>query len=111
MARRSSNCRTPSNGFNRLKQPGGDREMAEILALVLHQDEQAVLCAVEMAVNEGAPTKTHVLNLLHRLVDGKSAEVAPVEAPPALTLAKEPRADVERYDALRNAAEEARHAQ
>ena len=59
-----------------LKQPGGDREMAEILALVLHHDEQAVLCAVEMALNDGAPTKTHILNLLHRLVDGKSPEVA-----------------------------------
>jgi len=57
------------------------------------------------------PTKTHVINLLHRLVDGKPAEVAQVEAPPALTLAKEPRADVERYDDLRKAVEEARHAQ
>jgi hypothetical protein len=92
-----------------LKRSGGDREMAEILALVLHHDEQAVLCAVEMAVNDGAPTKTHVLNLGRRLVDGKSAEVAKVEAPQALTLAKEPRADVDRYDDLRNA-EEARHA-
>jgi len=93
-----------------LKRPGGDREMAEILALVLHHDEQAVLCAVEMAVNDGAPTKTHVLNLLHRLVDGKSPDVAKVEAPQALALAKEPQADVERYDALREAELEARHA-
>ena len=84
-----------------VKRPGGDREMAEILALVLHHDEQAVLCAVEMAVNDGAPTKTHVLNLLHRLVDGKSPDIAKVEAPQALALAKEPQADVERYDALR----------
>lgn len=30
-----------------LKHPGGDREMVEILALVLHHDEQAVLSAVE----------------------------------------------------------------
>ncbi|MCW2284206.1 hypothetical protein M2323_003579 [Rhodoblastus acidophilus] len=93
-----------------LKRPGGDREMAEILALVLQHDEQAVLCAVEMAVNDDAPTKTHVLNLLHRLVDGKAPEVAKVEAPPALTLTKEPRADVERYDTLRKAEQEARHA-
>ena len=54
-----------------LKQPGGDREMVEILALVLHHDEQAVLCAVELALSDGAPTKTHILNLLHRLIDGK----------------------------------------
>ncbi len=30
-----------------LRQPGGDREMVDILSLVLHHDEQAVLCAVE----------------------------------------------------------------
>lgn len=29
-----------------LRQPGGDREMVDILSLVLHHDEQAVLCAV-----------------------------------------------------------------
>ena len=55
-----------------LKTPGGDREMVEILALVLQHDEQAVLTAVEMALEAGVPTKTHMLNLLHRLVDGKS---------------------------------------
>ncbi len=40
--------------------------------LVLQHDEQAVLTAVDMALRSGVPTKTHVLNLLHRLVDGKS---------------------------------------
>lgn len=34
-----------------LKQPGGDREMVEVLALVLHHDEQAVLAAVELAIS------------------------------------------------------------
>jgi transposase len=85
-----------------LKRLGGDREMVEILALVLQHDEQAVLCAVEMALSSGVPTKTHVLNLLHRLVDGKASTVPPIEAPQALILDKEPRADVERYDALRD---------
>ena len=55
-----------------LRRPGGDREMVDILALVLHHDEQDVLAAVEMALIEGVATKTHVLNLLHRLVDGKT---------------------------------------
>ncbi|SNX74880.1 hypothetical protein SAMN05878503_12725 [Cereibacter ovatus] len=45
-----------------LRKPGGDREMADILALVLQHDEQAVLIAVELALAEGVPTKTHVLN-------------------------------------------------
>src|SRR5271165_1368789 len=84
-----------------LKHPGGDREMVEILALVLQHDEEAVLCAVEMALDAGVPTKTHVLNLLHRLVDGKNGKIAPIDAPPALELCLEPRANVERYDALR----------
>jgi hypothetical protein len=43
-----------------LKQSGGNREMVEILALVLHHDEQAVLCAVELALGDGVPTKTHI---------------------------------------------------
>ena len=95
-----------------LKRPGGDREMVEILALVLQHDEQAVLCAVELALSGGVPTKTHVLNLLHRLVDGKTSMASPVDTPPALVLTKEPQADVERYDALRASADlqEARHA-
>src|SRR6476646_4100135 len=92
-----------------LKTPGGDREMVEILALVLQHDEQAVLAAVELALEAGAPTKTHILNLLHRLVDGKPMDTPPIRAPQALTLTNEPQANVERYDARRKA-REARHA-
>lgn len=35
-----------------LKQPGGDREMVEILALVLLHDEQAVLASVELGLED-----------------------------------------------------------
>ena len=84
-----------------LKKPGGDREMVDILALVLQHDEDAVLLAVEMALETGVPTKTHVLNLLHRLVDGKSIMPPTIDAPQALMLTNEPEANVERYDALR----------
>ena len=83
--------------------------MVEILALVLQHDEQAVLTAVEMALEAGAPTKTHILNLLHRLVDAKPVDTPSIKAPQALTLTTEPQANVERYDALRKA-REARHA-
>jgi len=85
-----------------LKRPGGDREMVEILALVLQHDEQAVLCAVELALEAGVPTKTHILNILHRLTDGKAGTPPKIDAPQALRLHREPRANVERYDALRN---------
>jgi hypothetical protein len=78
-----------------LKQPGGDREMVEILALALHHDEQVVLAAVELALEAGSPTKTHVLNVLHRLLDGKpqaSPELS-VSTPQALQLGVEPQAN------------------
>jgi transposase len=91
-----------------LKRPGGDREMAEILALVLQHDEQAVLCAVELALEAGVPTKTHILNILHRLTDGKAPPASPIDAPQALRLTREPVANVERYDGLRD--RELRHA-
>ena len=91
-----------------LKKPGGDREMVDILALVLQHDEQAVLSAVDAALKSGVPTKTHILNLLHRLVDGKSFTPPTISAPQALALTNEPKANVERYDALRKS--EVRHA-
>ena len=84
-----------------MRKPGGDREMVDILSLVLHHDEQAVLCAVEMALEAGVPTKTHVLNLLHRLVDGTPTDQPDVTPPSALALDKEPEANVSRYDGLR----------
>ena len=92
------------DGFKRLqsslmKRPGGDREMVEILALVLHHDEQAVLMAVEMALDAGVPSKQHVLNLLGRLVE--LPPPAPIDAPQALVLKIEPLANVTRYDSLR----------
>ena len=90
-----------------LRRPGGDREMVDVLALVLQHDEQAVLCAVELALEGGVATKTHVLNVLHRLTDNKAVAAA-IEAPQALVLTQEPRADTGRYDALR--VREARHA-
>ncbi len=90
-----------------LRSPGGDREMVEILALVLHHDEQVVLMAVTTALEAGVPTKTHILNLLHRLIDGKPLATPPITAPQALRLVSEPMANVERYDALRG---ENRHA-
>lgn len=84
-----------------LRRSGGDREMVDVLALVLQHDEQLVLKAVETALAAGVPTKTHVLNILHRLVDGKTIDGPDIDTPQALTLRQEPKADVERYDGLR----------
>src|SRR3546814_20742844 len=82
--------------------------MVEILALVLQHNEQAVLSAVELALEAGVPTKTHILNVLHRLIDGKAPPASPIDAPQALRLAQEPVADVERYDTLRTLRSEER---
>ncbi|WP_297830427.1 IS21 family transposase [Thermomonas sp.] len=95
-------------GFRRLqaillKRQGGDREMVEILALVLLHDEQAVLAAVELALEAGAPSKPHILNLLHRLLGADPPP--PMSEPPMLALQVEPLANASRYDGLR----EARH--
>ncbi|WP_420093652.1 Mu transposase domain-containing protein, partial [Cupriavidus metallidurans] len=92
-------------GFRRLqatllKRPGGDREMVEILALVLLHDEQAVLTAVELALEAGAASKQTVLNILSRLLEG--GPVAPITTPQALALQVEPQANVARYDSLRD---------
>ena len=94
-------------GFRRLqarllKHPGGDREMVEILSLVLHHDEQAVLCAVELALEAGVVSKEHVLNLLRRLTEVDAPP--PIDTPTRLTLLEEPVANVTRYDHLRGAA-------
>lgn len=82
-----------------LKRPGGDWEMVEILSLVLHHDEQAVVRAAELALEAGAVSRQHVVNLLGRLLD--TPPPASAEIPAALRLDDEPKANVTRYDHLR----------
>lgn len=81
------------------KRPGGDREMVENLALVVHHDEQTVLRAAEIALEAGAASKQHVLNIPSRLL--QASPPSPIDIPDALTLLNEPKADVHRYDRLR----------
>ena len=72
------------------------------ISLLLAEWMRTVLCAVELALEAGVPTKTHILNILHRLTDGKAGTPPRIDAPQALSLVREPRANVERYDALRS---------
>ena len=88
-----------------LRKEGGDREMVDILSLVLHHDEVAVLRAVELALEAGVSTKTHILNLLHRLIERKQTDLPEVDPPDALALEMVPKANVDRYDDLRQAKE------
>ncbi|WVX50770.1 hypothetical protein ROLI_043160 [Roseobacter fucihabitans] len=84
-------CRAPDT-FRRLqnhmlRKEGGDREMVDILSLVLHHDESAVLRAVELALEAGVPTKTHILNPLHRLIDPKQTDHPEIDPPPSRQIA------------------------
>jgi transposase len=80
-----------------LKQPGGDRVMAQVLAAVPVHGLEAVLVAVELALEAGRPSGEHVLNVLARL----KAPATPPGVETALALQEEPQADVQRYDELR----------
>lgn len=82
-----------------LKHPGGDREMVEVLALVLLHDEALVEQAIAEALKIERPSKQHVLNCLGRLSDAPLPK--PTAPPPALKLVTEPIADTQRYDRLR----------
>jgi transposase len=84
-----------------LKRPGGDREMVDILALVLLHDERRVEQAIAQALESGEPSKQHVLNCLSRLEEPLRPQ--PLKPPPALTLVTEPQANTARYDNLRSA--------
>ena len=74
-------------------------------------DEQAVLIAVELALEEGVPDLDPCTEPgSHRLVDGKVIGGPPLDTPQALTLRREPKANVERYDGLRAPIVGGRHA-
>ena len=82
-----------------LKHKGGDRDMADILAMVLWHDESLVEKAIEEALQSGEPSKQHVLNCLNRLQDQPKPER--LKTPVTLQLVTEPKANLTRYDALR----------
>ena len=93
-----------------LRSPGGDRVMAQVLAMVPTAGLDAVLVAVELALETGPPGKVsveHVINVLGRL----NAAPVPQNAATTLQVATPPLANTARYDSLRaDSAEEADHA-
>jgi hypothetical protein len=90
------------------RKPGGDRVMAQVLAAVPSAGLDAVLVAVELVLETGAASAEHVLNVLGRL----NAAAVPDNVDTALSLNDAPRANTQRYDALRDEAadREVRHA-
>jgi hypothetical protein len=80
-----------------LRQDGGDRIMALVLAAVPTHGVEAVQVAVELALEAGRPSADHVLNVLARL-QAPSRRVEP--AATSLSLQEEPQANVQRYNTL-----------
>lgn len=81
-----------------LRNIGGDRQMADVLALVLHHDAELVEQAITQALQSGCASKDHVINCLHRLMETPPPEPVPVAA--HLQLSIEPLSDTSRYEQL-----------
>lgn len=88
-----------------LRQPGGDRVMAQVLAAVPQAGLEAVLVAVELALESSLPGRVsaeHVINVLSRL----TAAAVPQRAETMLQLATPALANTARYDSLRGQLEQ-----
>jgi transposase len=84
------------------KRSGGDREMVEILSLVLYHDQALILQAVEQALATGVASKQHIMHLLGCLISQINQAPPPLtDVQQALNLVEEPQANVTRYDTLR----------
>jgi transposase len=92
-----------------LRESGGERLMAQVLALVPTAGLEAVLVAVELAVESSPPSgrvsAEHVINVLARL----NAAPRPANVITSLQALRAPIADTARYDRLRRI-KEADHA-
>jgi hypothetical protein len=95
-----------------LREAGGDRVMAQVLAIVPRAGLEAVLVAVDLALESAPPSGRvsveHVINVLARL----NAAPVPAQVSTALQVSTPPLADPARYDRLRAqaSAEETDHA-
>ena len=89
-----------------LRHAGGDRLMAQVLALVPTAGLDSVLVAAELALEHAGPSgrvsPEHVANVLGRL----NAPPRPANVSTALQTLTPPKADTARYDRLRRLAEQ-----
>ena len=81
-----------------LRDAGGDRVMAQVLAAVPRAGLEAVIVAVELVVESGVLSVEHVLNVLGRL----NAPPLPPNVETSLQLTDVPLANTSRYDELRH---------
>ena len=81
------------------RQPGGDRQMVDILSAVLIDGIEAVEAACAEALSHNVHSAGVVLNILAR--HREPTPPLTITTPDALRLACEPIADCNRYDSLR----------
>jgi len=81
-----------------LKNPGGDRVMAQVLSAVPLHGVESVVVAAELALQSGRVSGEHVLNTLARLKESPLG-VTDIDTP--LKLQTPPVANTARYDGLR----------
>ena len=81
-----------------LRHPGGDRVMAQVLTAVTLHGLDAVLVAVELALQAGHVSAQHVLNLVARLNE-PTRHVTPAST--HMALKTPPQSNLQRYDGLR----------
>ena len=77
----------------------GDRQMVKVLNAVLTDSLTVVTSACETALSAGTISADIILNLVSRDQEPETAE--PINTPAALALKQPPKADCQRYDALR----------
>jgi transposase len=97
-----------------LREPAGDREMAQVLAIVPGAGLDAVLVAVELALESAPPSGRVSVEHVHNVLARLNAQPRPANVVTALQARTPPLADTARYDTLRatteSDAQEADHA-
>ena len=113
MARRSLTCPSRCSSCRALlREDGGDRVMAQVLAIVPGTGLDAVLVAVELALESAPPSGRVSVEHVHNVLARLNAAPRPGNVSTALQVSTPPLANTARYDELRTAAaqEEADHA-
>jgi hypothetical protein len=94
--------RTGARGRKLERQPGGDRQVVEILGAVLTDGLEAVEAACSEALAHNVHSAGVVLNILARRREPPPPLT--ITTPDALKLGREPAANCDRYDSLRRTA-------
>jgi hypothetical protein len=89
-----------------LREPGGDRVMAQVLAIVPGAGLDAVLVAVELALESAPPSGRVSVEHVHNVLARLNAAPRPNDVVATLQVGTPPLADTARYDTLRASAQD-----